>query len=110
WTPTDGTTSYELQEAADAAFTNPATTTLGGTLQSFTKNVSVPTTFFYRVRALAGCNPIPGSFSATAPIVIVPVPPLGTLNINVPVPAGSKTPVTFPLHVPGLPNITTSFF
>jgi uncharacterized repeat protein (TIGR01451 family) len=110
WTATEGTTQYELQEAADAAFTNPTVINLGSTSQSFTKNVNVPTTFFYRVRALAGCNPNAGAFSASAPIVIIPVPPLGTLNINIPVPAGSKTPVTFPIHVPGLPNITTSFF
>jgi uncharacterized repeat protein (TIGR01451 family) len=109
WTPTEGTTLYELQEAGDGAFTNPTITTVAGTSQAFTKNVSAATTFFYRVRALAGCSPTPGSFSAAAPIVIITAPPLGTLNINIPVPAGSKTPVTFPIHVPGLPNITTSF-
>jgi uncharacterized repeat protein (TIGR01451 family) len=110
WTPAEGTTLYELQEAGDAGFTNPTTTSVAGTSQPFTKNISVPTAFFYRVRALAGCSPIAGSFSAAAPIVIIPVPPLGTLNINIPMPAGSKTPVSFPIHVPGLPNITTSFF
>jgi uncharacterized repeat protein (TIGR01451 family) len=110
WTPIEGTTQYELQEAGDAGFTNPTVITVGSTSQSFTKNVNVPTTFFYRVRALAGCSPNAGAFSAAAPIVIIPVPPLGTLNINIPVPAGSKTPVTFPIHVPGLPNVTTSFF
>jgi hypothetical protein len=110
WTPTEGTTLYELQEAADATFTNPTTMSVGGLSQAFTKNISVPTAFFYRVRALAGCSPIAGSFSAAAPIVIIPAPPLGTLNINIPVPAGSKTAVSFPIHVPGLPNITTSFF
>ncbi|HEV7427903.1 MAG TPA: hypothetical protein VGQ46_16225 [Thermoanaerobaculia bacterium] len=110
WTATEGTTLYELQEAGDAAFTSPTSFTIGGTSQAFTKNVSAPVTFFYRVRSLAGCNPAAGSFSGTAPIVIIPEPALGTLNINVPVPAGSKTPVTFPIHVPGLPNLTTSFF
>jgi len=109
WTPMEGTTLYELQEAADAAFTNPFVIAVPGTLQPFTKNVNAPTTFFYRVRALDGCNPTPGAFSSAAPIVIIPTPPLGTLNINIPVPAGSKTPVSFPIHVPGLPNITTSF-
>jgi uncharacterized repeat protein (TIGR01451 family) len=110
WTPTEGTTLYELQEAADAGFTNPTVIAVPSTSQPFTKNISVPTTFFYRVRALAGCSLNAGSFSAAAPIVIIPVPPLGTLNINIPVPAGSKTPVSFPIHVPGVPNVTTSFF
>jgi uncharacterized repeat protein (TIGR01451 family) len=109
WTPTEGTTTYELQEAADASFANPTAMSIAATSQQFTKNITIPTMFFYRVRALAGCNPNPGPFSAAAPIVIIPVPPLGTLNINIPVPVGSKTPVTFPLHVPGVPNITTSF-
>jgi uncharacterized repeat protein (TIGR01451 family) len=110
WTPTEGTTLYELQEAGDAGFTNPTTMSVAGTSQPFTKNISAPTAFFYRVRALAGCSPIIGSFSAAAPIVIIPAPALGTLNINIPVPAGSKTAVSFPIHVPGLPTITTSFF
>ncbi|HEV7484976.1 MAG TPA: hypothetical protein VGQ65_04795 [Thermoanaerobaculia bacterium] len=110
WTPTEGTTLYELQESADAGFTNPFTMAVPGTSQAFTKNISVPTTFFYRVRALGGCNATIGSYSAAAPIVIIPVPPLGTLNINIPVPVGSKTPVSFPIHVPGLPSVTTSFF
>jgi uncharacterized repeat protein (TIGR01451 family) len=110
WTPTEGTTLYELQESADAGFTNPFTMAVPGTSQPLTKNVALPTAFFYRVRALGGCNATIGAYSAIAPIVIVPVPPLGTLNINIPVPAGSKTPVSFPIHVPGLPNVTTSFF
>ncbi len=110
WTATEGTTLYDLQEAGDAAFTNPTTTTVAGTSQQFTKNISTPTTFFYRVRALAGCSPVPGGFSSSEPIVIIPAPALGVLNINIPVPAGSTTPVSFPMHIPGLPNITTSFF
>jgi uncharacterized repeat protein (TIGR01451 family) len=110
WSFIDGTTSYELQESTDASFTNPASTTVAGTSQSFTKNVQSATPFFYRVRAVAGCNQTPGPFSATATIVIVPLPPLGSININVPVPAGSQQPVTFPLHVNGLTGVTTSFF
>ena len=108
WSPVEGATSYELQESSDLAF--PTSITVNGTSQSFTKTVQGPITWFYRVRAVGGCFQAPGPLSAVAPIVILPVPPLGTININVPVPSGSKQPVTFPLHVDGLPNLTTSFF
>jgi len=110
WTPTEGTTLYEVQESANAAFTAPVSTTTGGTSMSFTKSVQNATTFYYRVRSIAGCSQVASPFSAAAPIVILSVPPLGTVNINIPVPSGSKQPVTFPLHVDGIPNVTTSFF
>lgn len=110
WTPADGTTSYELQEATEASFSSPASTTLGGTAKSFTKNVQSATAFFYRVRAVGGCSQSPGTFSAVASVVVIPLPPLGTLGPNIPVPSGSTQPVTFPIHVPGLPGVTTSFF
>ena len=109
WTPIDGATSYELQESADAAFSAPASTTLPATLQTFTRNVQTPTAFYYRVRVVGSCSQTPGSFSATAPVIVIPLPPLGSINPNVPIPAGSTLPVTFPIHVDGLPGTTTSF-
>ncbi len=109
WTPTDGTTQYELQESLDAAFSAPTSTMTGSTSASFTKNVQAATAFFYRVRAFGGCNAIIGSFSGTAPVVIVPISSLGSTGPNIVVPAGSTQPVTFPLQVPGLPGGTTSF-
>jgi uncharacterized repeat protein (TIGR01451 family) len=109
WTPIDGTSSYELQESSDPTFTSPTTTTLAATSQPFTKNVQTATTFYYRVRAIGGCTQSAGPFSATAPVIIIPLPPLGSINPNIPVPSGSKQPVTFPIHVNGLPGISTSF-
>jgi hypothetical protein len=109
WVAIDGTTSYELQESSDPAFPNPASTTLAATSQPFTKNVQTATTFYYRVRAIGGCAQAPGPFSATAPVIIIPLPPLGSLNPNIPVPSGSTQPVTFPIHVNGVPGISTSF-
>ena len=110
WPAVDGAVTYEVQESADAAFSNPTSITIAGTGQSYTKNVIIPTPFFYRVRAIGPCSQNPGAFSPTVTIVILPVPPLGTTNINIPVPSGSKTPVTFPIHVDGVPGVTTSFF
>ena len=109
WAPIDGATTYELQEAIEASFSDPTSTTLGGTSQSFTKNIQSPTAFYYRVRAIASCSPTPSPFSLTAPVVVVPLPALGALNPNVAVPAGSTQPVTFPIHVAGLPGLSTSF-
>ncbi len=109
WTPTEGTTAYELQESGDATFTSSTSTAVAGTAQTFTKNIQIPTAFYYRVRAVAGCSPTAGPFSLTAAIVIVPPPPLGTINPNVVVPAGSTQPVTFQIHVNGLPGLTSSF-
>jgi uncharacterized repeat protein (TIGR01451 family) len=109
WTPAEGTPQYELQESLDAAFSAPTSTLTASTSVSFTRNVQTATGFFYRVRAFAGCNPVAGPFSATAPIVIVPLSSLGSTGPNIVVPAGSTQPVTFPLQVPGLPGGSTSF-
>ncbi len=109
WTPSEGATSYELQESATADFSASTATMLAGTSQTFTKNVQGPTPFFYRVRVAASCNPTIGAFSAAASIILIPLPALGSLNPNIPVPTGSTQPVTFPIHVNGLPGQTTSF-
>jgi uncharacterized repeat protein (TIGR01451 family) len=109
WTPTEGTTSYELQESFDAAFSAPISTTQAGTSKSFTKNVTAAATFYYRVRAVGGCSQAPGPFSETAPVVVIPIPPLGTIGPNVVVPAGSTQPVTFSIQVPGLPGMSAAF-
>ena len=109
WTASESVTSYELQESATADFSVVTSTTLPGTFQTFTKIVQNPTAFFYRVRAVGGCNPGAGPFSGTASIIVIPLPALGSINPNIPVPSGSTQPVTFPLHVNGLPGQSTSF-
>jgi uncharacterized repeat protein (TIGR01451 family) len=109
WTSSEGATLYELQESADAAFSAPTSTMLAGTSQTFTRNVQGPTPFFYRVRVAASCNPAIGAFSSTASIIVIPLPAIGSLNPNIPVPTGSTQPVTFPIHVNGVPGQSTSF-
>lgn len=109
WTTTDGATLYEIQESLDPSFADSTSTTLAETSKSFTKNVQNATAFFYRIRAASGCNPTAGPFSATAPVVVLPLPPLGSINPDIPLPAGSTLPVTFPIHVNGLPGLTTSY-
>jgi uncharacterized repeat protein (TIGR01451 family) len=109
WTASEGVTSYELQESATPDFSVVTSTTLPGTSQTFTKNVPSPTAFFYRVRVVGGCSAAAGPFSGTASIIVIPLPALGAINPNIPVPSGSTQPVTFPIHVNGLPGQSTSF-
>jgi uncharacterized repeat protein (TIGR01451 family) len=110
WTAIEGATSYELQESTESGFSAPASTILPGTSQTFTKSAQIiPTAFYYRVRVVGSCSQAIGSFSATAPVIIVPLPALGSLNPNLPLPSGSTQPVTFPIHVNGLPGQSTSF-
>jgi uncharacterized repeat protein (TIGR01451 family) len=108
WTGSEGAI-YELQESLDAAFSNPVLTTLTETSRSFTKNVQEPTPFFYRVRARAACSQVQTAFSLVASVIIIPLPAPDSINPNIPLPAGSTQPVTFTIHVAGVPNITTSF-
>jgi uncharacterized repeat protein (TIGR01451 family) len=109
WTASEGVTSYELQESATPDFSVVTSTTLPGTSQTFTRTVQSPTAFFYRVRAVGGCSAAAGPFSGTASIIVIPLPALGSINPNIPVPSGSTQPVTFPIHVNGLPGQSTSF-
>jgi len=109
WNGVIGAGSYELQEASDASFGSPTSFTVNGTSKSFTKVVTGPTAFFYRVRAISPCSGI-GGFSEVVRAVVIPLPSPNTPggpSVNAPV--GSGDPITFPLFVPGLPGGTTSF-
>ena len=93
WTTAGDSTTYELQESADASFTNPAVFTVSGTSQSFTKSVTTATPFFYRVHAISTCAAAP--FSPVISVVVVPLPSPTDPRFNVAVPNGSTTPVVF---------------
>jgi uncharacterized repeat protein (TIGR01451 family) len=108
WDPVPFATSYELQEALDAAFTSPQSFPLTETSKAFTKNAGVPTAFFYRVRAKSPCGDV-GPFSTPISVVVVPGPQPNALNPSVIAPAGSTTPISFQLFVAGLPGGTTTF-
>jgi uncharacterized repeat protein (TIGR01451 family) len=109
WVPVEGATSYELIEAGDAGFSSPTSIVVAGTSRTFTRSVQSPTPFFYRVRVFTDCSGTIGPFSSTASIIVIPLPALGSLNPNIPVPSGSTQPVTFAIHVDGLPGQNTSF-
>lgn len=110
WTPLEGVTTYELQEASGANFVNILTTsTLTTTSKTFTKNVTVSSPFHYRVRGLATCGQGDGPFSIPISIVVLPVPVFDGSGANVNVPDGSTRPVTFQLFVPGIEGGSRAF-
>jgi uncharacterized repeat protein (TIGR01451 family) len=108
WTKVADAVGYELQESGDSSFANVTTSSVSGTSQQFTKNALTPTPFFYRVRALSACAQ-PGGFSKTVNVVVIPLPNPTDRNINVNVPDGSTTPVTFQVLIPGLAGGTTTY-
>jgi uncharacterized repeat protein (TIGR01451 family) len=108
WDAVDLSVGYDLDEALEPAFASPQRTSLTATSKSFTKNVGVPTAFFYRVRAKSACGDV-SPFSPTISVVVIPPPAPTALGPSVNAPAGSTTPITFQLFIPGLPGGTTSF-
>jgi hypothetical protein len=93
--------SYEVDEATNPAFIDARSTTTSATSVSFTKNVTQPTAFYYRVRAFANCLQTFGSYSDTVRMVVVPVPPRDAPEVSANVPAGSTRPVTVDVFVAG---------
>jgi uncharacterized repeat protein (TIGR01451 family) len=108
WDAVDFAVSYDLDEALEPTFASPQTTSLTGTSKSFTKNVNLPTAFFYRVRAKSVCSDVSG-YSPTISVVVIPGPQPNALGPTVNAPAGSTTPISFQIFIPGLPGGTTSF-
>jgi uncharacterized repeat protein (TIGR01451 family) len=108
WDAVDLSVGYDLDEALEPTFSSPQRTSLPGTSKAFTKNVGIPTAFFYRVRAKSACGDV-SPFSPTVSVVVIPPPAPNALGPSVNAPAGSTTPITFQLHIPGLPGGTTSF-
>ena len=100
WTPVAGITNYELQESLTAAFDNPTSFTVPGTSKTFTKTATVPTAFFYRVRAIGGCSQNGGPFSSSERVVIVPIPP-NSQNNSATVDINNKKVVVQNVFIPG---------
>ena len=73
WSPVDNATSFELKEATNVDFTSPATQTITGFSATFQHTiVSLPTRFYYRVRALSDCDDSKSRFSRTVSVVVLP--------------------------------------
>ncbi len=83
WPAVSGATSYTIQIATDAAFTNPVSQTVTGTSASFS-NLTSGVTYYYRVLATnaIGSSSYSGTVSSTqdnvAPAVAITSPASGT--------------------------------
>jgi len=106
WDAVDLAVGYDVDEALEPTFANPQTFSVAGTSKSFTKNAGVPTAFFYRVRARSQCNNV-SAYSQTISVVVIPIPPPNALSPGLIAPAGSTTPISFQLAIPGPPGTTT---
>ena len=100
-----GSSSFELQEATDAAFTqNVKTFTISGAQQKQIpahNEVTEEKRFYYRARALNACTSQPTAWSATASTVVQPPLPATSTDFAISVPFGATNPFTQDLLVPG---------
>jgi hypothetical protein len=73
WTPEANATSFELEESLSADFASPTTQTIAGLSATFQHSiVSLPTRFYYRVRALSDCDDSKSHFSKVVSVVVLP--------------------------------------
>ena len=105
--PITGALRYEVDESIDPNFAPGTFTTQTVTTNSahYLHSVSVPTAFYYRVRAIYACGT--GANSVTVRVVLAPAVVLTNPNVGAPV--GSKVLVPIPVHIPGFAGQSFSF-
>lgn len=82
WPAIAGATEYQIDEATDAAFTSPVTTTVTATTASFSHSTA-NVTYYYRVRAHAktsSCDTVSAN-SNTVSVLIAAAPERGLLTV-----------------------------
>jgi len=105
WTAIAGASQYQIDESTNQAFDGGTSQTVAGTKVSFTHAATLrPTAYFYRIRAIAGCNQQAGPFSSTIRVVVVPVTPANQQNPSANVPAGSTRIVLQQVFIDGVPG------
>ncbi|HPW56742.1 MAG TPA: hypothetical protein PLP31_13500 [Thermoanaerobaculaceae bacterium] len=112
WSNTSPENRYEIQEADNASFTGAATFAVSATSRSFAHTVTSPTTYHYRVRALA-CSPTVGSpWSVPRQTLVSPTAPPASSALWVPGTAaltgiaGSNWRTDLEIHNPGAASAT----
>lgn len=84
WPAVPGATEYQVDEATDAAFTSPATTTVTATTASFSHSAAATNvTYYYRVRAhtkTSSCDTVSAN-SNTVSVLITAAPERGLLTV-----------------------------
>lgn len=109
WTLRDGSSSYDVQESTTADFsTNVITRTVTGNAAAFQHTATVPTGYYYRIRAIADCSNAPSAFSLIVRVVVVPPPPATQPNPDVTTPFGSTQLIIQKIFLPGQGNAKTA--
>jgi hypothetical protein len=106
-----GTSSFELQEATNAAFTsNLRTFTVTGELKKHIDphtEIADDTRFYYRVRAVSACTQQSTLYSTTASTVITRPLPANSTEFSISVPESANQPFTQDYLVPGFGESAT---
>jgi hypothetical protein len=106
-----GTSSFELQEATNAAFTaNLRTFTVTGELKKHIEphtEITSDTRFYYRVRAFSACTQQSTLFSTTATTVVTRPLPANSNEFSISVPENATQPFTQEYLVPGFGETAT---
>ncbi|MBC6697745.1 reprolysin-like metallopeptidase [Hymenobacter puniceus] len=102
WNPVPNATSYEVQVATDAAFSNVLLTQSNITATSFTV-ATLPltpgTTYFWRVRGISPCSTAPYSAGASFLVGTVTCAPTAATQVPVSIPFGTTPTVTSTINV-----------
>jgi hypothetical protein len=72
WSPVANAAHYELQESATSDFGAATTQVVSDVSAEFTHTVDKVTRYFYRVRAVSGCNDTHGAFSRVVSVFVIP--------------------------------------
>lgn len=111
WTGNASASSFEVQEATNAAFTeNVKTFTVNGTLTRAIAphlEIATDTRFYYRVRAISLCTQQPTAFSNVASTVITRPLPANSSQFAISIPEGTTQSFTQDLLVPGFGETAT---
>ncbi|MGA7614602.1 MAG: hypothetical protein WBX15_05410 [Thermoanaerobaculia bacterium] len=101
WTPLPGSTTYEIQESSDEAFSDPSSRTVSGLQTSYQHDATSPTSWYYRVRAIADCSGERGAFSAAVRVVVAPPPDATSKDQKFIALFGEQEKITQKIFLPG---------
>jgi hypothetical protein len=100
-----GEVAYELQEAKDGGFENPASKNLATTSQAFRHEVTESTPFFYRARFTRSCDGQVSDWSKSVRVVILAPPQQDPMNgVSLVTPFGSSEEIAQTIHVDAPPQ------
>jgi hypothetical protein len=76
WRPVPGSSKYRLLESSTPDFAAPTVYDAQAASQVLQHNATAPTPYYYRVQAIADCNPaLLGPLSSPVHVVVLPKPP-----------------------------------